>query len=226
MMLQTTSSCSKQMECDIKEKHAHRRVSTNGYISYYPGEDEYVSGYLWTKDTILINDRQEKMLKFIGERGYINIFDNEESLKPLMEANKPYELYEYAYQEYEHLYYLNKYGMQTILPFETEIYFDFDGDMQTRTRINQDVWGWVDKKAYSDSICDTSTGLAKTCINCYYAYRITEENGKFTIQQSQGAYNIYDLDPDYKYINPNNFSYVEESIPYNVDLNTLQMVKK
>lgn len=227
MMLQSTTSCSKQMECDIKEKHAHKRISTNGYISYYPGEDEYINGYQWTTDTILINERQEKMLRFIGERGYINIFDNVDSLKLLMEANKPYQVYEYTYYKNEIIHYKDSWGAETSAFSSYQYYYsDIENDFIWGYKNNTPVYGLVQKKAYSNSICDTSTGLAKTCINRYFGYRITEENGQFTIERSEGVYNIYDLDPDYKYIDPNNFSYVEETMPYIIDLNTLRMIKK
>ena len=98
----TLSSCAKNVDCNIEEKHVHEYSTEDGITRIIDSEKEYIKGdliYYRTDNYIELDKDNSKLYKFISKHGLVNINDNLDSIRKLNQELTDYMFYRYKYTQ-------------------------------------------------------------------------------------------------------------------------------
>ena len=146
----------REIECDIKGRHAHKFVNKYGFTRYVEGDRPYFKGYEMTDGHIMLGEKEAELLKYLNKKKILRIDDNIEKIRRDQKRLKPYYEYQYEYED----------------DFEMPV-IEGTGKDQTITyiRIPNTSYDWTTNLYHSDL-----TGYRRLCTYQYRAFRIDEDD--------------------------------------------------
>lgn len=166
------SGCSKTIECNIENSHAHIYENEKGFIQNIISEKEYIDGFCRTEDYILLDSHEVKFMEFLQSEGLMDITQNKDAISKEMEQNKDYLEYEYSYIQYIPL----KIG-------KTTIYMQEENIAWTTDKQHPNLTGNIRKVEYK-----------------YYGYKIAVADDLLIAIKSELVDNLDELPPNFLYI--------------------------
>lgn len=175
------SGCSKDVDCNISDFHAHYYVNENSFNTFIIGEKENVNGWKRTEEYIIIDREEEKLINFENENGLFKISYNQDKIDEIVSSQGT------SYTEYRYTY-----RWLQLIP--TRI-----GKITTFSQIWHTAYSWTTDSERSDL-----TGEQREVTKVYYGYKvIKDEKGNLQLVQSEMVDNLTDLSADYIYIQSN-----------------------
>ena len=195
------AGCTKNVNCDIKDKHIHVYTNEYGIDRYVSGEREYVGGvvsdrYYRTDEYLLLNEENEKLYKYLSDQNLVSIIENIDVLNSISSNLHDYMEYQYKYNR---------------------TYTTTDGKGHTTVHTTP-AYSWTTDPNHS-----RLTGKERVMTHVFYGYNVVKNsNGKYELQKSGPVQDIsLLLDMGYGYISNSIFSdiclidyYKELGIPY------------
>lgn len=199
------SGCTKNMDCNIKDKHFHL-YQRNGIKTIYDSEKEYVNGYEWTDKTVKYTDELNEEVKALKKTDLVRISSNTEYLTNYMEENNCYIEYEYSYMAREIKYYIGSTGISSS-PTSITTVIGPDGTPRPVSVPNTPVYHYVQKEDFTrDESVENKTGDTRVVYTRYYAYKISvNDKGKKEFERSELTDDILEIADEYPYFNPYEF---------------------
>ncbi|MDD3341006.1 MAG: hypothetical protein PHN72_02235 [Bacilli bacterium] len=209
-IMQLNSGCSKKMDCDIKEDHAHLYENENHFYTYLNGENATRSGYKWTPNSISIDEATKKKLDFLEDNNLVPIAMNQRIIDSIVHDNTDFIEYEYVYEVDEIAYYLSPSGGIAYSSVSVKTSIDSSGRPLTETVINMPVYKKSPRKDFiKDENIDGKTGVTRDVSYEYYAYKIEKKKTvfgeKFVKVKSDTTDQLNTLSKEYKYIDTDDF---------------------
>lgn len=193
------SGCSKVVDCDIKEKHAHKYLNDSGVVMFVNSEEEIYKSHVRNNDYILIDKEEQKLREFEVSNCLYRIEENMDYINSIQNSKMDYIEYEYTY------------------PYEYSITsFIYSGDVMVPiinyyTEVRKD---WTTDPNHSDL-----TGKQKRVHHVYTGYKIErDEDGKLTVFPSEPVDNIENLPKEYKYIKLDFCNAIDAEYGYDLDI--------
>lgn len=174
------SGCTKTVECDIDENHAHKYVNSKGQITYVDSEKEKYRSHIRVEDYILIDQKEEELRNFEFKKGLYRIEENIDYINSIQDNNHDFVEYRYSYTYLRPIPHIISTGKTTTTFF---------------TYIPTKGHNWTTDKNHSNL-----TGEQRVVHHVYYGYKIDTDGDKMVVLKSKKVDNIYDLPEEYKYI--------------------------
>lgn len=180
------SSCSKNVDCNVKEEHAHLYTSDDGKLDKYIISEKESKNGLKRNDTYIeIDDKVEKLINFENTHGLYRISINNKKIKEIENNCKNFTEYEYKhrYCTYVHT------GKTTIPVWHTSYNYTAD-------------------KNHSNL-----TGNTRLAHHMFRGYKIEKnEKGKYVVIKSKLYDKIDDIPKEYIYVKNDVFELVYKEI--------------
>lgn len=175
------SGCSKNVDCNINEPHAHVYVQDDSFDKYFVSEKENKNFYNRTDEYILVDDETKNLIDFENKNGLFRIAENQDKINEIVSSQKDYVEYRYQYTWLMPIPHTQKIGKVT-----TTYY----------TYIPTTSYSWTSNPEFKQL-----TGSERTVHHVYCAYKIVkDENGKMKLVQSEMVDNLNELSDEYVYI--------------------------
>lgn len=188
----TLTSCTKKMDCNVKEPHAQKYVDDEGFLAYYQSENEFLNGYTWTEDVRFLDEEAIELQKFLEENRLLLIADNKDKIKTTIEGNNSHLEYEYEYS--------------TMMMFPVMI-----------GKIMYSIPMTTNHTAYSiDSSIEGKTGKVRGVTYEYYGYRVKKQNGKWLLEKSEPVEDLLDISGEYEYFKKEDFCQTVYGEPFEI----------
>lgn len=191
------TSCAKEVPCRETKDHVHVYESEDGIKKYFRGEYEYYGFYdsfNRTEEYVLIDDNNSKILNFIINNSLINIVDNIDVIRKIEAKNKSCKEYEYTYVTTKLVDYYETTKDGKVIP--------------RQTFVNITETDWTDNENQ-----EGLTGNVREKTYLYYGYRVCDNLGILTLEESEGMSSIDELLNEGYYFIKTDF--YEEVIKYN-----------
>lgn len=191
------TSCAKEVPCEITKDHFHVYESKDGIKKYLRGEYEYYGFYdsfNRTEEYVLLDDSNSKILNFIINNSLINIVDNIDVIRKIEDNNKPCKEYEYTYITTKLVDYYVTTKEGKVIP------------MQKLVNITETDWT-------NDKNQECLTGNVREKSYLYYGYRVCNNLGILTLEESEKMSSIDELLSEGYYFIKTDF--YEEIVKYN-----------
>ncbi len=146
-----------EVDCDIRECHAHKYVQPNGLTKYMKAECFMQRGYERQDEYICLDVEEEKLLDFLNKKHLVKIDDNIEKIKEDQRNNTGYYEYQYEYEEEQRIPVIHGTGKDQTVDYIISYYTDYD---------------WTTNINHSDL-----TGYRRYCDYEYTSYKV-EKNYK------------------------------------------------
>ena len=174
------TGCSKQVECDIQESHAHKYTDETDFVRYLNRENEKHEGYHRT-DTYINIEGKEGLFKFLEKNDLLRIEDNLENITSIQENNKPFTEYRYSY---------------TYVKPMTRPAFNGKSMVTTIALIPQFCHSWT-----QDPTKEGLTGETRECYYVYETYKVViNSSGKYELVKSPQVEDLTTVMGEYPYI--------------------------
>jgi hypothetical protein len=175
------SGCSKKVDCNIENEHAHYYVSEENMGRYIQSERVTVSGLNRLDNYILINEKEEDLIKFINRKDLFRIDQNQHVIDKEIENHQDFTEYRYSFRYTKTVTRTYRSGGKT----------RYRTDVVTRTG-----YSWTRNPNH-----ENLTGEERQCHYIYYGYKIIQnEKGKYKLEKSIPYDNVYDIPKEYNYV--------------------------
>lgn len=165
--LLTSSGCTKNIDCNIEENHAHYYVSEESGLSRpIDSEKERTKKLNRTEDYVIIDENDEDLLKFINKNNLFYISNNIDAINNIVSSNHDYIEYRYKYLR------MQKVGNSNV-PITS--------------------YSWTNNPNRGG--CTGETRLCHYVYHGYKI--VKNEKGKYELVKSDNVDNIFDLGNDY-----------------------------
>lgn len=184
----TFSGCSKNIQCDVNNEHAHYYINNNYLGRYIASEKSSISGLDRLDNYILIEKEDEELLNFANKKGLFRIDENKSAIENITKNHQDFVEYRYKYRYMHPMPKTRKIGKITTTTI------DF---------IPRTGYSWTTNTEKN------LTGETRICHYVYYGYKIEKnEKGKYEIIKSEPVDNLNDLPLEYQYIKENFYDIV------------------
>lgn len=183
--------CSKTVECDITQQHAHIYKKDGELDKLISSEKESIRDYKRTEEYKTIDDQEKELIKFENNHGLFRISENLDLINEITTTQKDQMEYRYYY-----IYRVLKSHTSTIGKSK-HTYFRFE------RRIG---YNWT-----TDINQKNLTGEERMVYTVFTAYKIVidAETGKRVIIESEPEDNFNNLPHDYTYVKNNFYKKVD-----------------
>jgi hypothetical protein len=172
------SGCSKDVECNISDFHAHYYVNDNSFDKFITGEKDHVGGWKRTEEFIVIDKDSEKLINFENKNDLFRRSYNQDKIKEVVSSQSP------DYIEYRY-----KYRWMQMMPI-------FSGKTTTYIPIWHTAYSWTTNPERSGL-----TGEQRVVSRVYYGYKVVkDEKGNLQLVQSEMVDTLDKLSDDFIYI--------------------------